>query len=183
MRSSGFWKFGSMHLPGRRSVRPPPIAAIGANNGHWSLPSGQSTDRPGEQHERPRPQDAEHHPERIAGMAGHPIVGLFLRSSEPGADPHLHRRRTGPETGAERRHPGPLVVERQVHRRRTAASDHPPGLRGVGQPHRPQAIRAPRAGDAVPANTRNSVPPSAPAADTKSAEAASRCAASWQSLQ
>jgi hypothetical protein len=41
---------------------------------------------------------------------------------------------------------------------------------------RVQAMRSRR-------NTMNSVPPSAPAAGAKLADAASRCAASWQSLQ
>jgi hypothetical protein len=72
--------------------------------------AGQSADRPAAKHHRPSSQDSEHHRGRITGMAAQPILYLRYRSSEPGADAHFHRRRTSPETGAERRHPGLPVV-------------------------------------------------------------------------
>jgi hypothetical protein len=120
---------------------------------------------------------------RIAGVVWQVVFGLVFWPSEPGADPHLHRRRIGAETGAERRHPGPLVVEAHVHWRRAAARKHPPSLCGVSQPHRLKVFRASYAGDAVPAEHHKFCAPSAPAKGPELPDAARRSDAAWQSSQ
>src|ERR1700722_3954640 len=71
----------------------------------------QSADRPAEQHARHNGQDAEDHRGRIALVLGQAVFGLGFGSSETCADPHLHRRRGGAETGAELPYPRALVVE------------------------------------------------------------------------
>ena len=120
-------------------------------NGDRAPELRQSADRPAEQHARPGSEDPEDHRRRIAGVLGQAVFRLVLWPSEPCACPHLHRRRAGAETGAERRDPRPLVVEADVHRRRAAIGDHASGLRGVSQPHYLKILRAPRTGDSVAA--------------------------------